>query len=158
MRYIMILAMAMVCFTSCDDQNRVYEENQDIPNKIWNKDHLVEFSFEVADTTERYNIIVNLRHTNYYLNSNLWVMVYTTYPDGSEQQQRLELSLANEKGEWFGECTGDICLVQQYIQRNAILNQVGTYKLAFEQIMRTDDLAEVLAFGLRVEKVAEEQK
>jgi len=153
----MILAMALVLFTSCDDQNRVFEESQDIPNRTWNKDQMLEFSFDVADTTERYNIIVNLRHTNYYVNSNLWVMVYTTYPDGSEQQQRLELSLANEKGEWFGECTGDICLVQQYIQRNAILNQAGTYKLVFEQIMRTDDLAEVLAFGLRVETVGEKK-
>lgn len=156
MRYLMILvAVATVALVGCEDPAKVYEENKDIPGQVWNKDHMVAFDFDITDTTQHYDIIVNLRHTTFYPNSNMWVMVYTTYPDGTEQEQRLELTMADEKGEWFGECTGDICNVQQYIQQRAYLNQTGTYKLAFEQIMRTDDLKDVLAFGLRVERSPE---
>lgn len=154
-----MLAMALVLFASCDDANKIFEETQDLPNQVWNKDHMVEYSFDIADTTQHYNIVVNLRHTNYYETSNLWLMVYTTYPDGNQQEQRLELTLADGNGEWFGKCTGDICNVQQFIQQKVYFNQMGTYKLVFEQIMRTDELKDVLAFGLRVEKYEEpEQK
>lgn len=153
MRYVIAIgALMLVWFTSCEDTNRVYEENMDIPAQVWNKDHLVEFQFDIADTLLYYNFVVNLRHTTFYPNSNLWLMVYTTYPDGTEQEQRLQLNLANENGEWEGSCTGDICDVKHFIQQNAYFNQTGTYKLAFEQIMRTDDLTDILAFGLRVEK------
>lgn len=152
MRYLMLLMLvAASVLVGCDDPTKLYEANHDIPGQVWNKDHLVEFDFDIADTMQHYDIIVNLRHTTFYPNSNLWVMVYTTYPDGTEQEQRLELTMADEKGQWFGDCTGDICNVQQFIQRNVVFNQVGTYKLVFEQIMRTDDLADVMAFGLRVE-------
>ncbi len=147
--FLMIVAASML--VGCDDPTKVFEENHDIPNQVWNKDHMVEFSFDISDTTQFYDILVNLRHTTFYPNSNLWVMVYTTYPNDTVQQQRLQLTLADEKGQWFGDCTGDICTVQQYIQQRVFFNQVGTYKLAFEQIMRTDDLADILAFGLRVE-------
>lgn len=158
MRYLAILMLVLTSFlVGCDDPVKIYEQSHDIPNQTWNKDHLVEFAFDITDTTQHYDIIVNLRHTTFYPNSNMWVMVYTTYPDGTEQEQRLELTMADEKGKWFGECTGDICYVQQYIQQRAYFNQTGTYKLAFEQIMRTDDLKDIMAFGLRVE-IAQEPK
>ncbi|CAN5420570.1 hypothetical protein BH09BAC1_BH09BAC1_00660 [soil metagenome] len=157
MRYLMMFALAAVLLSGCDDPNRVFEVSKDLPNQVWNKDHMVDFEFDIEDTVQRYNIIVNVRHTNFYEKSNLWVMVYTTYPDATEQEQRLELSLADENGEWFGKCTGDICDIQQFIQQNVMFNQIGTYKLKFEQIMRMDDLKDVLAFGLRVEKVEEKK-
>ena len=148
---IMLCATSLLALWGCDDPARIYEENRDIPNQVWNKDHMVEFSFDITDTTKFYTILVNLRHTNFYPQSNLWLMAYTTYPDGTKQEQRLELTLADEKGQWHGSCTGDICDLQQYIQQKAYFNKLGTYKLSFEQIMRTDNLENILSIGLRVE-------
>ncbi len=150
--YGIILLACTLLWAGCKEDNHVFEEHQDIPGQVWNKDHQVGFSFDITDTTQYYNFIVNLRHTTFYPNSNLWVMVYTTYPDGTQQEQRLQLILADEAGKWEGSCTGDICMVSHFIQQKAYFNQAGTYKLAFEQIMRTDDLKDILAFGLRVEK------
>lgn len=147
-----VVLLSTILLMGCDDPAKVYEENQDIPAQVWNKDSRFEFSFDIVDTSQYYIILANLRHTTFYPNSNLWLMAYTTYPDGTKQEQRLELTLADEQGQWHGACTGDICNLQQFIQKKAYFEQPGTYTIAFEQIMRTDDLKDVLAIGLRVEK------
>lgn len=151
---IMFLLFLMAALSGCDE-GKVYEENKEITDYIWNQDDKKSFAFEITDTTQRYNVLTNIRHTTFYPNSNIWLMAYTTYPDGTEQEQRLQLLLAEPSGKWYGECAGEICDVQQFIQQNVRFNQVGTYAIAFEQIMRTDNLPGVMAIGLRVEQVGE---
>lgn len=158
---IMLYLLAMLV-VSCDG-SRVYEDNTDLPDNIWQKDNKVAFQFDITDTSERYNILVNLRHTNFYPFSNLWLMAYTTYPDGDDlEPERLQLQLSDKDGKWYGECIGDICDLQQYIQTNVRFDQVGQYTIAFEQIMRSKDvpvienLPAIMAIGLRVEVMEEE--
>ncbi len=158
----LMITVALLAVLAGCDSSRVYEQNETIPGNMWQKENRIAFQFEITDTTLRYNVLVNLRHTNFYPFSNLWVMAYTTYPDGENlEPERLQLQLADTDGKWYGECIGDICDLQQYIQTNVRFSQTGTYKIAFEQIMRSKDvpvienLPAIMAVGLRVEKVTE---
>lgn len=154
MRQFMVLIsllLVTISFSGCDP-NRVYEKNIDIPDYVWNLDNRVIFEVPIEDTTQVYNLYVNVRHTDFYPFSNLWVLVTTTFPDGETLEQRLNLELANKEGKWYGDCLGDICDVQLILQENAYFNQTGTYTFAFDQIMRTDDLPAVMSMGLRIEE------
>jgi gliding motility-associated lipoprotein GldH len=132
--------------------DRVYEQNVEINKYIWNKDVKTKYEVTIEDTTQHYDIYVNVRHTNFYYYSNLWIMVYTTFPDGHRLNQRVELQLAEKDGKWDGECLGDICDISLELQKNAIFDQKGKYIFEFEQIMRHDQLPAIMAMGLKIEK------
>lgn len=146
--YFLLLIFA---FSGCDTK-RVYEENVDIPKYIWNLNFKPEFKVEIKDTSLLYNIYVNIRHTKFYPNSNLWVLITTQFPDGKKLEKRVNLDLASNEGKWYGDCLGDICDIKVPIQQNAFFDQLGSYSFQYEQIMRTDNLPFVMSMGLRIEK------
>ena len=145
------LALCILFLTSCDTK-RIYEENIDIPKYIWNLDFKPEFRVNITDTTLLYNVYVNVRHTKFYPNSNMWVLISTKFPDGKQMDKRVELTLADKQGKWYGDCLGDICDIRIPIQINAYFQRVGEYTFRYEQIMRTDNLPFVMSMGLRMEK------
>lgn len=158
---LLVFGVAMLLI-GCNS-NTIYHEKQEISDFIWDKNERITFQFDIADTSQRYNILANIRHTNFYVFSNLWVMVYTTYPDGTElEPERLPLDLADVDGRWYGDCAGDICDLEVYIQQNVRFEQVGTYTIAFEQIMRSKDvpslesLPGIMSVGLSLERVVKE--
>lgn len=143
----------VIGLTGCDT-SRIFEENTDIPKYIWNLDFKPEFTVNISDTTLLYNIYVNVRHTKFYPNSNLWIFITTKFPGGKKLEKRVELTLADKEGRWQGDCLGDICDIQLPIQQNAFFDHPGNYIFQFAQIMRTDNLPFVMSIGLRVEKAA----
>ncbi|MDX2002353.1 MAG: gliding motility lipoprotein GldH [Chitinophagales bacterium] len=147
-----IFLLGLVLLSGCNP-NVVFEKNQEIEKYVWNKNKPVVLSTTIEDTTLRYNISVNIRHANFYEYSNLWMMVYTTFPDGKKLHQRIEFQLAETSGKWQGDCTGDICDINLPIQQNARFEQPGKYTFEFEQIMRQDLLPGIMAVGLKIEKL-----
>lgn len=147
--------------TSCDS-DRLFEKNKDIPNNVWDKNFIPSFEFEIQDTLQLYVLSVNVRHTHFYPFSNLWVMIYTQFPDSTQIQSRVELPLAENSGKWYGSCMGDICDANVFIQKKTKFNQVGKHSIRFEQIMRnkTDNIEHlpgIMAIGLKVEKYVAEK-
>ena len=150
-KYIAILILVVV-FTACDE-NRIFEQNSEIPDRSWDYDTVMPFEVTISDTNLHYNVYVNLRHTNQYANSNLWVLLHTTFPSGEKLEKRVELPLASTEGKWYGNSAGSIINHQILIQPNAVFPEAGIYKFEIEQNMRRNPLEEVLDVGIRVEKV-----
>lgn len=148
---ILLTLMPLLLLLSCNP-NRVFEKNLDISGNVWDKDVKTSYTVDIQDTTQHYDVSVNIRHTTFYPYSNLWIMIYTTFPDGKRLSQRIEFELAEKDGKWDGDCMGDICDINLPIQKNAIFNQKGKYTFEFEQIMRADKLPGVMAMGLRLDK------
>lgn len=154
-KYISLLLI--IGFTACQTTDYYYEEIYEIPGFSWNKDHRIDFVFEISDTTKKYDMSVFIRHSELYKWSNLWLKIYTTFPDGKIIDQRVEIELADKDGKWFSTCRGDMCSYTIPIQKNAIFNMPGTYRLGFEQIMRQDELEGVLNFGLNLTEAKTEE-
>ncbi|MFK7905631.1 MAG: gliding motility lipoprotein GldH [Chitinophagales bacterium] len=149
-KYIMVFALA-IALVGCDE-NRVFDQNTELTDRSWDYENTLSYEVEIADTNLRYNVYVNLRHTNQYTNSNLWVLLYTTFPSGEKLERRVELPLASKEGKWYGNHSGSIVNHQIQIQENAIFPEKGTYRFEIEQNMRRNPLGEILDVGLRVEK------
>ena len=144
-RIILAFLLPIALLYSCNP-NRVFEKNVDIKNNVWDKTVKTSYTLDIQDTTQHYDISVNVRHTNFYQFSNLWIMIYTTFPDGTRLSQKVELPLAEKDGKWYGDCLGSICDINVPIQKK------GKYTFEFEQLMRADQLPAVMAMGLKVEK------
>ncbi|WP_240337149.1 gliding motility lipoprotein GldH [Rufibacter psychrotolerans] len=151
--------MALLCLGfllgSCD-ANRVFEENQDIPNNEWPVKLAPVFTFEVTDTTQQYNVFFNVRNALHYPFYNLYLRHYLVGPDGRQINSMLhEMFLMDPKtGEPKGNGAGDIFDHQFRALKNVRFGQPGKYTLKLNQYMRQDPLPGIMAVGVRVEKVA----
>lgn len=152
-----VLTVCALLLYACNSSNLVFEKNTEIPERSWAYEFKPAFEAPVTDTVSRYNLYVNLRHTNNYAYSNMWVMIYTTLPSGKKMERRTELPLADKEGKWYGKDSGSIVNQQILIQPNAIMPEAGTYRFEFEQNMRVNPLPDVLSIGLSIEKAAPEQ-
>ncbi len=142
--------LAVLALSSCDP-GRVYEKNIKIPDGIWHRDNIVRFELPIEDTIRSYNIYVNVRNTNLYPMSNLYLFITTTAPSGHSIRDTVELKLADEKGKWRGSGLGDIWDLQQPYKKNVRFAQRGVYSFEYEQAMRIEKLPFILDVGLRVE-------
>lgn len=156
-RFFLLFVLSIILLTACNSLG-VFDQNTDIKNKQWSYDQPLLFEVAIADTAQQYNIYINLRHTNNYQYSNMWVLMKTTLPNGKTLDKRVELPLADKQGKWYGSGMGDIITQQVLIQPNALFPMVGKYQFEITQDMRLNPLPDVISAGLRIELATEKKK
>lgn len=139
-------------FISCGDADIIYQNSKVIENNTWNKNEDVIFDFDINDTTEFYDFYFNLRTTNLYEWSNLYLFVEIGSPEEQFNIDTVEFSLANSVGEWKGVSSGSIINNKILFISKKRFPALGTYKLTFNQAMRQDDLTEVMDVGIIIKK------
>ena len=160
------LLMALVCLflvTSCDSK-AVYDEYQSVPNK-WHKDSIASFNFKAPDTIKNYNLYVNLRNTNDYKFSNLFLIVELNYPNGKAVKDTLEYKMAAPNGELLGTGFSDIKenkLWYRGYKSPFKFSETGDYNVNIQHAMRKNgdingvvNLEGITDIGFRVENAQE---
>ena len=95
--FFLIVSFVLV---SCDS-NRVFDTYKSIPNK-WHKYSIVSFKVTPPDSTNAYNLFVNLRNTNAYKYNNLFLIVEMVFPHGKTIKDTLEYIMADPSGKLLG--------------------------------------------------------
>lgn len=145
------LVLLSCAFFSC---NSIVLSSQitKIPEEGWDEKNKFNFTVDVTDNKVYYNVFLNVRHADSYPFSNLFVFLTTTNPSGKVTIDTLECILANKKGEWQGDGTGDIWDNKILLKQNLIFPQTGKYTFTFQQGMRLNPLPLIMDFGLTIEK------
>lgn len=149
--YLSLMIIGALFLLSGCGRDYIYDTTRELPETGWAYENPASFPFEVNDTNKIYNIWLDIAHTAAYQNQNLYTKIYTTFPDGHQINEVVSLELANKAGEWFGECSGQICALRVPLQMDTYFNQSGKYRITIEQYMRQDSLAEVQSIRLLVE-------
>lgn len=139
------------CFISCDN-NRIFEDNIKIPDNVWNVNNIVKLQMDITDTTALTNFYVNVRQSEGYPYSNIFLFIKTQFPNGQQSNDTIECILADEKGQWLGSGMGDIYDNQIPFKRNVRFPVTGTYTFELQHGMRVEDLPLIMDVGLRIEK------
>jgi gliding motility-associated lipoprotein GldH len=137
--------------TACGD-NYFYAKSKTVQDQAWYKEEEKAFVFEVMDTTETYNFIINLRNTTDYEFQNLFLFMNTVYPDQSTSRDTIELILARPDGKWLGKGSGFYRDNLFLFKKNVKMPEAGKYRIEFIQAMRRDTLYGVDEIGLRIQK------
>lgn len=153
----LMFLLAMVVFQACGNAP-IFEENKEIPNYNWDYKSPVSFEVNITDTTKYCNMYINLRINGDYKYSNIFMWVSKTMPDKSIERERVEFTLANDRGKWEGDGLGDIYTYQLQYKPRVKFKQSGIYTFTLEQNMRDEILANVLNAGIRVEFWNEKSK
>lgn len=139
---------------SCDSQ-RVYETNKDFDDGQWPQRDTAVFVFTIADTTQAYNVLVNVRNTLDYETARLFLNYTLSDSAGQPMRKRLlENMLFDRKtGEPFGKSgLGDVYQHAFTTEPNIKFPYRGKFEVRLNHMMRVDSLQEVMSVGVRVEK------
>ena len=154
MRFFLKISLASVIsvfFISCD-KNRVFEENTEIPGNVWKMENRLKFEVNITDTVSSHNFYINIRNSDSYPYSNLFLFVTTRFPNGKFARDTVECTLADESGKWLGDGLGDLWDNKILFKQGARFPLAGKYEFEFEQAMRVEDLPLIVDAGLRIEK------
>jgi gliding motility-associated lipoprotein GldH len=148
---LLCLGCILIVLGSCDSK-RVYEQNYDIPDYIWDQKNPIYFEVPITDTISLHNVYINIRNTSGYGYSNIYLFLDTKYPNNTISRDTIECILADPAGKWLGDGSGDIWDNQILFKKNVRFKQIGTYKFRYEQAMRMSKLPMIMDVGLRIEK------
>ena len=155
------LLTIVCCFllVGCDSK-AVYDVYQSVPNQ-WNKNAVMSFNFQAPDTVNNYNLYVNLRNTNSYKYSNLFLIVELNYPNGKTVKDTLEYKMAKANGELLGTGFSDVKenkLWYRGFKEPFKFNEDGDYVVNIQHAMRKngdvngiENLEGITDIGFRVE-------
>lgn len=155
LKHILSILVGAFLMASCSG-NAVYEESKSIADNLWDSEDIKTFSYEAEDTISPMAIFVNLRTTVDYQYSNIYVFLYSEFPNGTTDKDTLEFLLAENDGKWRGENSGTIVEFSGLIAAGGRFSTQGTYTFQIQHAMREKQLPEVIDVGMRIETIEDE--
>jgi gliding motility-associated lipoprotein GldH len=149
-KYLILTFCIAAIIAGCDNKYR-FEAKHDIPNAQWTYRDTFDFPFQIQDTSTLYNIYLNLGTNTAFASQNLYVRMFTAFPDG----RRISLVRSFDIYDAQGKMVDNKRLL---IQENAFFNKVGAYKITIEQFMRQDSLPGMVSIGMAVEQLEKKRK
>lgn len=133
--YYFVVVFTGLLVTSCTNQ-AFFNEYQTVEKDGWNKDEVKVFDFESLDTISKRSAYINLRTTNDYPYSNLFLIVRMFPPEGEATVDTLQYQMAKADGTLLGSGFSDIKEHKLAWRNHLLLKKQGVYKVEIEHAMR----------------------
>lgn len=148
---IAMMLTAALLLSACDG-SIYYDASRSVDEHGWLPSEPVVFDVEVDDTTSYFNFLVGVRNSITYPYSNTFLLIGTTFPDGSIAHDTLECPLADASGRWYGKRTGRY-VDSRYRLRggSARFPMKGNYRFEVGNGMRDSAISGLKDISLRIE-------
>lgn len=137
---------AMAALSGCGEAPYYYA-NKVIDPPQWHAGDPAVFTFDITDTDQAFDFLLQLRHGDDYPYSNLYLFMQLDFPNGKKSVDTLECILADPRGRWNGKRTGRLVDHRIMLNHRRMFPLEGTYHLRIRQAMRQDPLPEVHDVG-----------
>ncbi len=141
---------------SCDSK-QIFDEYKSVPNQ-WNKDSLISFTVTPPDSTNLYNLFINIRNTSDFKFNNLFLIAEMNFPNGKTITDTLEYQMAKPNGELLGEGFTDVKENKLWYKEGVRFDEIGDYSIIIQHAMRNngevngvDNLTGITDVGFRIE-------
>ncbi len=149
----LLVVLSSWCLLACGP-DYVYQGKQEIPNGgQWAYQDTLNFNFTITDTVARYNFYLDLVHSDTFAFQNVYLNLYTRFPDGHRLTKLRSFDLFDTQGATVGRCTGERCTLRTILQENAFFRETGDYVLTVGQNMRQSPLSGMYSIKLTLEKL-----
>lgn len=156
-----ILFLCCIFLSSCG-QDKVFDQYKPIANAQWHKDSIVRFVVNPVDTIAKNNLYLQLRNTNDYAFSNIFLIVGIDFPDKTRVVDTLEYEMADAQGKFLGTGLTDLKENKLEYKTNVVFPQTGAYNIEIQHAMRKSGIVDGLLYldgitdvGLSIEKAKE---
>lgn len=148
MRAFILLLVISSCILSCGPKV-LYDQTIQVPQPWMYKDTL-NFDYEIKDISKPYDLILSVEYREDFSYENVYLQVTTIFPDTVRTTYPVSLQLADEKGYWQGDCSGNKCKLNISMSSAAYYKKEGKYSLLFEQYSRQDSLKGIEALTISI--------
>lgn len=147
MKYLIyfILFATIISCTSKEVYNKTYTIGE-----VWTYNDSLVYDYTIQDTLIPYNLFLTITHGKDYKYENLYVNASTLFPDGRRTSYPVSLELADDHGQWVGQCSGSECTTEIGMANNAYFQKPGKYQLVLKQFSRTDTLSGIRSLQLQI--------
>lgn len=157
MKHIKIITILLLSSLLCSCHSKgIYNTYLSLPNKGWHQDSALTFTFDIEDTTQAYNILLHVRHTERYPYQNMWLIIDRLSRDTIAHQtsfyptDTIEFYLADNRGVWLGNGRNGIMDMPVLYENTIRFPHKGCYEITLRHGMRTDYLQGVHDVGVQV--------
>ncbi len=148
---LLILVPLALLLGSCNE-DVVFEKSQDLDSDGWHMNDVVTFQKEISDTTQLFDIFLNVRNNHEYPYSNFYVFFHTTFPSGTVYKDTIEMILADRQGNWTGEGFGKIKSNSFHFRKDVWFPEQGEFTFTIQHAMRDEYIEGISDIGMRIEK------
>lgn len=142
--------MLVLFFASCEDNVQPhFQKFIATPSTGWKSTDTLSFDFEVKDSTKVYDFWLSVRNDISYQYSNLFLFVYTEFPNGKSSLDTVNYILAYPSGKWIGEVSGSLAETS-LIYKHSPVPVSGKYRMNIIQAMRDEELIGIKDIGLKL--------
>ncbi|MEL6719554.1 MAG: gliding motility lipoprotein GldH [Bacteroidota bacterium] len=145
--------LTIVLFSFACGNNYVYEKKIEIPSATWQYDNDITYEFEIEDIKAKYNLYLDVTHSDQFESQNFYTMIHTTYPSGRTVDSQISIELADKLGQWHGKCNSEECQLRIVLQQGTFFKEQGLHQIVFEQYTRQESLKGIKALAFSVEQV-----
>ena len=148
---IFLISYFVLLFSSCD-KGLVYQQFKTIDKSGWHQDSILRYVVEINDTIKEYDIIIDIRNTNFYPYQNLHLFVSSFSPENQQGKDTLNCMLADKMGRWQGKGQGALKSIPFIYVSQVRFPQKGEYVFKIQQGMRERKLIGISDVGLRIQE------
>jgi len=150
-----------ILLLSCNSQSE-FNTYQTIKNQQWFFKNKIEFTVNNVDTIYLKNVFINIRSTNKYPFSSLFLIAKIETPTKKQLIDTLEYEMADSQGNWLGTGISDLKENKLIYKQNFKFSKKGNYKFSIQQATRSNSdlegkmpLLGISDVGLSIEKIKE---
>jgi gliding motility-associated lipoprotein GldH len=131
----------------------LFEQSTIFPEHSWSSKQANTYDFNITDTSANYKIYFVIRHHNAYHYKNIWLQVAIKTAQDSIETKNVNLNMADESKGWMGTGMDDIFDQRIPLFAAPMRFKKGMTTFTIQHTMREDPLQNILATGIRVEKI-----
>lgn len=130
-----IVSLLLFGFVSCN-RNEIYNSYLPVEKNQWFVDDRKEFTVEILDTLSKNNVFINIRNTNDYPYSSLFLISKIEFPSGLQIIDTLEYEMTDAEGQWLGSGLSSIKENKLFLKENVVFTEKGAYLFKIQQATR----------------------
>lgn len=126
----------LILILTCSCTSSEYFSMSETTPGYWHKDSVVDFAFQVKDTTQSFNCYINIHNTEDYKFDNLFLITSMQFPYGKVVVDTLEYKMAFNNGKLMGEGLGSLKYNKLWYKEAVQFSEPGEYQIKIRHAMR----------------------
>lgn len=147
MKKFLFFSVLALLLCSCGPK-RFYEEIVEVDSDAWHMDSTINFSFDITDSMQYYDLYFFVRNTSDFETQNFYIFFKSKFPNGYTAQDTLGFVLCDKYGKWTGKGHGYLHENQFLYMQKVRFAHCGTYNFTVQQAMRDENLKGISDFGI----------
>lgn len=130
--YFLVIALGIL---SCSKPS-FFNKYESLDNDKWSLNQTINFNVDVTDTITPVSIFINIRNTNQYPYSNLFLIVKSYHDHTIYQIDTLEYEMSDASGRWLGTGFAEVKENKLVFKSDDVFPKKGNYRFSISHANR----------------------